>query len=81
MRAVATNTGTGCASAGAGVAVITKVGTRETISFPWNLAAARIIQIDERFEYSLGVMTNEQALSFQEGTYSTTVSFIAAMCP
>lgn len=33
MRALATNSGTGCASAVAGVAVITKAVTGETLSF------------------------------------------------
>jgi hypothetical protein len=80
LRAVGTNTGTGCASAVAGVTVFTLASSGETLSFAWSLPATRIIQIGERFEYAIGVMTDEQALRFQGVPYTTSVTFANTAC-
>lgn len=80
LRAVGTNTGTGCATTVAGVTVLTRTSTGETLSFPWSLPATRIIQIGERFEYTIGIMTDEQALRFQDARDTTSATFANTAC-
>lgn len=80
LRTVGNNTGTGCASTVAGVTVLTRVSTGETLSFAWSLPATRIIQIGERFESTIGSMTADQALRFQGASNTTSATFANTAC-